>query len=141
MTSESHIRFIGNTQTVLMYYLWIGGGGLSAVEDSVVNINAVSDFIHNSAAEYGGGGGLLAHNATVNINAESNFINNSAVYGGGGLFAYDATVNINAESNFINNSAEFYGGGLYTLHATVNSPCWNELLWDLWKAASNSSSH
>ena len=120
MTSESHIRFIGNTQTVLMYYLWIGGGGLSAVEDSVVNINAVSDFIHNSAAEYGGGGGLLAHNATVNINAESNFINNSAVYGGGGLFAYDATVNINAESNFINNSAEFYGGGLYTLHATVN---------------------
>ena len=79
MTIESHIRFIGNTQTVLKYYVTNGGGGLSAVEDSVVNINAVSDFIHNSAADYGGGGGLLADNAKVNINAETNFINSSAV--------------------------------------------------------------
>ena len=119
MTIESHIRFIGNTQTVL-YYVTNGGGGLSAVEDSVVIINAVSDFIHNSAADYGGGGGLLADNATVNINAESNFINNSAEFYGGGLCAYDATVNINAESNFINNSAERFGGGLFVYDATVN---------------------
>ena len=120
MTIESHIRFIGNTQTVFMNNIWNGGGGLSAVEDSVVNINAVSDFIHNSAADVdGGGGGLLAVNATVNINAESNFINNSAVYGGG-LSAWGATVNINAESNFINNSAVFYGGGLFAYDATMN---------------------
>ena len=119
MTSESHIRFIGNKQTVLTHYL-CGGGGLCAVEDSVVNINAVSNFILNSAAEFGGGGGLLANNATVNINAESNFINNSAALYGGGLFAYVATVNINAESNFINNSAALYGGGLFANVATVN---------------------
>ena len=119
MTSESHIRFIGNTQTVLTHYL-CGGGGLCAVEDSVVNINAVSNFTLNSAAEFGGGGGLLANNATVNINAESDFINNSAALFGGGLFAYDATVNINAESNFINNLAVFYGGGLFANVATVN---------------------
>ena len=120
MTSESHIRFIGNTQTVPTYYFWNGGGGLSAVEDSVVNINAVSDFIHNSAADFGGGGGgLLADNATVNINAESNFIYNSAEIEGGGLSANDATVNINAESNFINNSAES-GSGLFAWRATMN---------------------
>ena len=120
MTSESHIRFIGNTQTVLKYRFWNGGGGLCAVEDSVVNINAVSDFINNSAADIGGGSGLLAHNATVNINAESNFINNSAERNGGGLSAHDATVNINAESNFINNSADVVGGGLSAWGATVN---------------------
>ena len=119
MTIESHIRFIGNTQTVFTNNIRSGGGGLSAVEDSVVNINAVSDFIHNSAAEFGGGGGLLADNATVNINAESNFINNSAEIFGGGLSAHDATVNINAESNFINNSAES-GGGLFAYDATMN---------------------
>ena len=119
MTIESHIRFIGNTHS-FKYYLWMGGGGLSAVEDSVVNINAESNFIHNSAAAFGGGGGLLADNATVNINAESNFINNSVRYGGGLYARQGATVNINAESNFINNSAEYEGGGLSAKDATVN---------------------
>ena len=143
MTSESHIRFIGNTQANHGCY-YRGGGGLCAVEHSVVNINAESDFINNSAERFGGGlsacldatvninaksnfinnsaesgGGLLAYDATVNINAESNFINNSAE-GGGGLSAWDATVNINAESNFINNSAEHFGGGLSARGAAVN---------------------
>ena len=121
MTIESNIRFIGNTQTVFTNNIRNGGGGLSAVEDSVVNINAVSDFIHNSAAR--NGGGLSARQgATVNINAESNFINNSAVIFGGGLSAcLDATVNINAKSNFINNSAVIFGGGLSAcLDTTVN---------------------
>ena len=120
MTSVSHIRFIGNTQTEPAHLHWNGGGGLCAVEDSVVNINAESDFIHNSATEIGGGSGLHADNATVNINAETNFINNSAVYFGGGLSAHYATVNINAESNFISNSAESEGGGLGAWGATVN---------------------
>ena len=117
MTIESHIRFIGNTQANHGYY-YRGGGGLCAVDHSVVNINAESNFINNSAEH---GGGLFARQgATVNINAESNFINNSAKYNGGGLFAYDATVNINAESNFISNSAEGEGGGLRAHGATVN---------------------
>ena len=141
MKIESHIRFIGNTQALGYYYR--GGGGLCAVDQSVVNINAESNFINNSAEFYGGGlsagsrvtvninaesnfinnsakrgGGLYAWGGTVNINAESNFINNSAEEGGG-LSAHGATVNINAESNFINNSAED-GGGLCALYARVN---------------------
>ena len=119
MTSESHIRFIGNTQAVREFYPYKGGGGLCAVDHSVVNINAGSDFINNSA-EFICGGLFASLDATVNINAESNFINNSAVLYGGGLFADNATVNINAESNFINNSAVFYGGGLFAYDATVN---------------------
>ena len=115
MTIESHIRFIGNTQANHGYY-YRGGGGLCAVDHSVVNINAESNFINNSAEK---GGGLSAYGATVNINAESNFINNSAERNGGGLSAHGGTVNINAESNFINNSAED-GGGLCALYARVN---------------------
>ena len=114
MTSENHIRFIGNT--AIEYYSisniehYGAGGGLFAVEDSTVDFNAECDFINNSAVL--GGGLFSAVNTAVNINADSNFIDNSAEVGGG-VFAYQATVNISRESNFINNSAQVDGGGVY----------------------------
>ena len=115
MTSESHIRFIGNT--VIEYEYYGAGGGLYAEEDAIVDFNAECDFINNSA---GAGGGVgSAFNTVVNINADSNFIDNTAV-AGGGVYAYQATVNISRESNFINNSAQLDGGGVYAWsNATV----------------------
>ena len=120
MTSESHIRFIGNT--AIEYYSinnaleYGAGGGLFAVEDSTVNFNAECDFINNSAGL--GGGVVSAFNTAVNINADSNFIDNIAVFGGG-VFAQQATVNISRESNFINNSAQVAGGGVYAWSDTA----------------------
>ena len=120
MTSESHIRFIGNTASE--YYSinngmeYSEGGGLFAVEDSTVDFNAECDFINNSAVLGGGVGS--AFNTAVNINADSNFIDNTAV-AGGGVFAQEATVNISRESNFINNSAQLVGGGVYAERNTT----------------------
>ena len=120
MTSESHIRFIGNTASE--YYSinngmeYSEGGGLFAVEDSTVDFNAECDFISNSAVLGGGVGS--AFNTAVNINADSNFIDNTAV-AGGGVFAQEATVNISRESNFINNSAQLVGGGVYAERNTT----------------------
>ena len=111
MTSESHIRFIGNTASEYYSIEYYGaGGGLYAEEDSTVDFNAECDFINNSAVV--GGGVLSAFNTVVNINAGSNFIDNSAL-AGGGVFAYRAAVNISRENNFINNSAQHNGGGVY----------------------------
>ena len=116
MTSESHIRFIGSTADTGEYPST--GGGLFAVEDSIVDFNAECDFINNSAVL--GGGLFSAVNTAVNINADSNFIDNSAEVGGG-VFAYQATVNISRESNFIKNSAQLDGGGIYAVDgATVD---------------------
>ena len=134
MTTESLIRFIGNKQTGYVVYchistyldidenapidIYSGGGGLCALDNSVVNINAESNFIGNSA-QLGGGIGS-AFNTTVNINAESNFIDNSAEYGGGIMSALNTVVNINADSIFLSNSAQKGGGGLYAVDgATV----------------------
>ena len=120
MTSESHIRFIGNT--AIEYYIintteyYGAGGGLFAREDSIVDFNAECDFINNSAGL--GGGVVSAFHTAVNINADSNFIDNTAV-AGGGVFAQQATVNISRESNFINNSAQEDGGGVYAVSDTT----------------------
>ena len=120
MTSEGHIRFIGNT--VIEYYIidstesYGVGGGLYATVDSIVDFNAECDFINNSAGLGGGVGSVF--NTAVNINADSNFIDNTAV-AGGGVDAYQATVNISRESNFINNSAQLAGGGVYAGNGTT----------------------
>ena len=131
-TIKSLIRFIGNKQTGYVDYSFIytylennenppidiysGGGGLCALDNSVVNINAESNFIGNSAQL--GGGIWSAFNTTVNINAECNFISNSAQLGGGISSAFNTTVDINAESNFKGNSAQ-YGGGIMSVSNTV----------------------
>ena len=84
MTTKSLIRFIGHKQTGYVDYSFIS----TYLEN---NENPQIDI-------YSGGGGLCAlDNSVVNINSESNFIGNSAQLGGGIMSALNTTVDINAE--------------------------------------------
>ena len=95
-----------------------GGGRVSAVDNSIVNISG------NSA--YGGGGVSALHSNNVYISGNTTFSGNSAWYGdGGGVSAeYSSIVNISGSTTFSCNSASSDGGGVYAQCSYYSSNVW-----------------
>ena len=130
MTSEGHIMFLSNTVNAWHHRnISIGGAGLFAAHNSLLDLSSTISFINNYIAlSYcsnsdicGQGGGIYATSSTVFISGSSIFMNNSAQLGGGVYVVNTATVNISETSNFVNNSAAAgSGGGVYASNGTVN---------------------
>ena len=94
-------------------------GGAIYLENTLLNLNGISNFISNSAV-YGGAIYALK-NAVLTFSGANNFISNSAHHSGGAIYSGENTVlSFNGVNNFISNTADHSGGSMYTENTVLS---------------------
>ena len=111
----SNITFNGNStflENIAFGHGLQSVGGAIYLENTLLNLNGISNFFDNSATY--GGAIYAVQNTLLTFNGANNFISNSADYGGAIYSGEKTILSFTGANSFISNSARQNGGAIYT---------------------------